>query len=261
MPKGEGIIPVPRAPVREDDPTVGRYVVRNDNPNWVANANEFWSGLTIFPWMATNFTNAQYYWAIPQQYTTNKNNRVNSVNVALTEGHGDWWLFTTLSNCCDVVDINTIPGGYGTSAGGNLRFWAIHSCEVVPAPDDTGSWPNPWWNIFQGLHSVVGYRTIMYIDDDIGFPFGLNVGLGMPFVSSWLSTLHGASAYASNPATIVHGGHYPGDPCNYTGPNSILCKPMGRATAIAVCGHENDNVFNTQVLPPASCLTVFWYPD
>lgn len=247
--------------VKEDDPTVGRYVVRNDNPNWVANANEFWSGLTTFPWMAPNFTNAQYYWAIPQQYTTNKNNRVNSVNVALTEAHGDWWLFSTLSNCCDLVDITAIPGGYGTSAGGNLRYWAIHSCEVVPAPDDTSHWPDPWWNIFQGLHSVVGYRTIMYINDDTGYPFGLQVGLGVPFISAWLSALHNASAYSGNPATIVHGGHYPGDPCTYSGPNSILCKPMGRASAITACGHANDTVYNNSVLPPANCLTIYWYPD
>jgi hypothetical protein len=262
MPTGEGVPPLPRAPVKEDDPTVGRYVVRNDDPNWVANANEFWNGLTAIPSLAPNFTNAQYYWAYPYEYTTSKNDFVNSVNVALTEAHGDWWLFTTLQNCCDVVDINTIPGGYGTSAGGNLRFWAIHSCEVVPAPVDTPNWANPWWNIFKGLHAVVGYRTIMFICDGVTNPFGQSLALGMPFVSSWLTALHNSSAYFSNPATICHGGKpYPGYPCKYTGPNTNFCKPMGRASAIVVCGHENDNVYNTQALAPASCLRAFWYPD
>ncbi len=132
----------------------------------------------------------------------------------LRRAMGDWWLFTTLSNCCDVVDINTIPGGYGASAGGNLCFGVIHSCEVVPATDDTPNWPNTWWNIFKGLHAVVGYRTIMYIHDNVGKPFGENLAIGMPFVSSWLSAVHGTSAYVSNPAAICHGGNKPGDSCN-----------------------------------------------
>ncbi len=36
---------------------------------------------------------------------------------------------------------------------------------------------------------------------------------------------------------------------------------MGRACAIVVCGHENDNIYNTQVLAPANYLNVYWYPD
>ncbi len=240
-PTGEGVPPLPRAPVKEDDPTVGRYIVRQDNQCWTTNAVQFWNCLA-----SPNFTNAQYYWAYPYEYTTSKNNFVNSVNVALTEGHGDWWLFTTLKNCCDIVDINKIPGGYGSSAGGNLRFWAIHSCEVVPVQIDTPNWANPWWNIFKGLHAVVGYRTIMYICDGVGCPFGTNLRLGMPFVSSWLSAVHNSSAYASNPSAVCHDGK---------------SHPMGRASAIVVCGHENDNVYNTQVLAPATCLRAFWYPD
>lgn len=244
-PSGTGVPPVTRAPLR-GDPTVGRYVVRNDNPNWVANANEFWGGLTFFAPLAANFTNSQYYWAYPWEYTSSRNSFVNSVNVALTEGHGDWWLFSTLRNCCDLVDINTIPGGYGSVVGGKLRFWAIHSCEVVPAPEDTATWANPWWNVFKGLHSVVGYRTIMYIDDDIGFPFGFKLALGVPVVSAWLSTVHGASAYAGNPHAIAHGG---------------INRPMGRASTISVCGREGDTVYDATNIGAASCLRVFWYPD
>jgi hypothetical protein len=261
MPKGEGVPPLPRTPAKPDDPTVGRYVVRNDSAGFVEDANNFWNGLTSNPSSAPLFTNAQYFWAYPWEYTTSKNNFVNSVNVALTEAHGDWWLFSTLKNCCDLVDINTIPGGYGASAGGNLRFWAIKACEPVPAPDDTPNWSDPWWNIFKGLHAVVGYRTIAYIYDEVGFPFGHNLAIGMSFVNSWLSAAHNSSAYASNPAAICHGGHNPGDFCTYTGPNTIFCKPMGRACAIVVRGHENDSVYNTEVLAPANSLNVYWYGD
>lgn len=244
-PMGKGAPPMHMPPLGLNDPTVGRYVVRNDDPNWVADANEFWSGLS-FLWFAPNFTNSQYFWGEPWMYTSSSNAFANSVNVALTEGHGDWWLFTTLQNCCGAVDITALPAGFGSATGGQMRFWTIHSCEVVPSPDDTPNWANPWWNVFQGLHTVVGYRTIMYIDDDVEVPYGINLALGMPVVTSWLSTVHASSAYSGNPTAQAHGG---------------ITRPMGRPTAIAACGHENDNIYNTTNIGPASCLRVFWYPD
>src|SRR5579885_822999 len=137
------------------DPTVGRYVVRDDDSNWVADANEFWAGLEFsLPFFTTGaplFTNSQYYWAAPRLFTNQEQFFVDSVNVALIEVHGDWWLYSTEKNCCDLVNIQTIPSpGYGSSTGGHLSYWIIHSCEVVPGPDDTANWPDPWWNIFGG---------------------------------------------------------------------------------------------------------------
>jgi hypothetical protein len=233
------------------DPTVGRYVVRNDDSNWVADANEFWSGLTFsLPFFTTGapfFTNSQYYWAEPRLFTNQEQFFVDDVNVALIEVHGDWWLYSTNMNCCDLVDIQTIPSpGYGSSTGGDLCYWIIHSCEVVPAPDDTANWPDPWWNIFGGVHSVVGYRTIMYIDDDVGFPYGFKLTFFAPVVSAWLNTLSSASAYSGGPRADAHGG---------------INRPMGRASTISTCGREDDTVFDTSPLPRANCLRVFWYPD
>ena len=164
MPADKEVPPLPQSPPKPDDPTVGRYVVRNADSGFVTNANEFWIGLAvlpgIIPGIANNFTNAQYYWAYPWEYTDYKNSYVNSENIALTEAHGDWWAFTTSSDDQDFVYINTFSGGYGGSAGGNLCFWAIKACEVIPSPDDTANWADPWWNVFSGLHAVVGYRTV-----------------------------------------------------------------------------------------------------
>jgi hypothetical protein len=233
------------------DPTVGRYVVRDDDSNWVADANEFWQGLTFsFPFFTTGaafFTNSQYFWAEPRLFTTQKNSFANSVNIALIEVHGDWWLYSTERNCCDLVDIQNIPSpGYGTSAGGHMSYWVIHSCEVVPGPDDTSGWSGPWWNIFGGVHSVVGYRTIMYIDDDVGFPYGFKLTFFAPAVSGWLNAVSSASAYSGRPMATAHGG---------------INRPMGRASTISTCGREDDTVFDTSALPRAGCLRVFWYPD
>jgi hypothetical protein len=241
------------APERPGDPTVGRYVVRNDNSNWVANANELWGGLTSF-FGGFLFTDAQYFWAEPWEFTTSEAAFVNSVNLAENEVHGDWWLFSTLSNCCDLVDITKIPAseGYGAAHGGHLDYWILHSCEVVPSaadapcPTDNRPWWTPWFNIFQGMHTVVGYRTIMWIDDDVTGPYGLSLRLGAPVVSAWFNATTSAAGYQGNPTYGAHCGRTP---------------PMGRPSTVSACGRQNDWVYDTTALPPANCLINFWQPN
>jgi hypothetical protein len=235
------------------DPTVGRYVVRNDDPGWVNDANGFWSSLN--PWFGLGrFTNSQYYWAEPFEFNSSELSFVNSVNVALNEVHGDWWYFTTYQDWGDGVDITAIPAsqGYGPAAGGQLDYWILHSCEVVPSaadapcPSDSRPWWTPWFNVFQGLHSAVGYRTIMYINDGAGTPLGFDLWAGSPVVSSWFASVESLSDYSGNPTATAH--------CGTT-------LPMGRPSTVSVCGHEDDNVYDTSPIPAASCLTNYWIPD
>ena len=244
----------PRAALQvpEGDPTVGRYVVRNDDSNWVADANEFWDGLNIF-FGNFLFTNSQYYWAYPWEFNSSEGSFVNSVQVADNEVHGNWWFFTTYQNWGDGVDITAIPAseGYGTANHGSLDYWILHSCEVVPSamdapcPTDSRPWWTPWFNVFQGMHSVVGYRTIMYIDDDVGGPFGVNLRFGVPVVSAWFNATLSAPDYQSHPTATAHCG---------------TALPMGKPSTVSVCGHQDDSVFNTSPLPPANCLINFWQP-
>ena len=227
--------------------SVGRYVVRNDNSGWVNNANAFWSNLSSAGY-GYAFSNSQYYWAYPFEFTSSKNYYANAVNLNLTEAHGDWWYFTTYQNWGDGVNINgDIPyPGYGPAAGGSLADWIIHSCEVVPTPSDTSAWANPWWTIFGGMRNVVGYRTIMYINDGAGGPYGWSLGWGAPVVSSWLQDVITLGAYSGHPYAYAHGG---------------VWRPMGRPSAISMCGHENDSAFATSYNGRAYCLNVYWYGD
>ena len=226
-----------------NDPWVGRYVVRNDYSGWVNSANKFWNGLQASGY-GGNFTNKQYYWAYPNQIEGSKNSYVNSVHVADIEGHGDWWIWSTLSNCCDVVRVDDIPSpGLGGSAGGRLAYLIIHSCEVVPSAADTASWPTKWWHVFGGLHSVFGYRTIMYIDDGVMYPFGIHMAQGANLVSAWLNDVVGSSMYTGSNGTTMHG----------------TWKPYGRPSTISVCGHDGDSVYSTYNLGPATCLVNHWY--
>src|SRR5664280_1069344 len=121
------------------------------------------------------------------------------MNIALLEADGGWWIFSTIvadpckrtsyptiQNCCnhnapnnscndqdgcssgrkfcDAVNIasDVSAGAYGDQTKKNkLGLWIFHSCEVVPSPDDTSCWQSPWWAVFTGVRSVVGYRTAM----------------------------------------------------------------------------------------------------
>ena len=227
--------------------SVGRYVVRNDDPGWVNDANSFWSSLSG-TWFGGYFTNSQYYWAYPYLFTSSKNYYANAVNLNLTEVHGDWWYFTTYQNWGDGVNINGgIPyPGYGGSAGGSMADWILHSCEVVPTPADTSSWPSPWWTIFGGVRNVVGYRTIMYINDGAGGPYGSSLGWLAPVASSWLQDTISLGAYSGHPYDWAH-GH--------------IWRPMGRPSVVSMCGHDSDSALSNSTLGRASCLNVYWYGD
>ncbi len=248
---GPRAFPATHAAGGGSNPTVGRYVVRNDDAGWVNDANAFWNNIS----KSSAFSNKQYYWAIPQQFTSNAINRVNAVNIALTEAHGDWWYFTTYQNYGDGVNITSdiASSGYGAGSGGVLDYWILHSCEVIPAPVDTpyydsstdnsnAHWYDPWFKVFDGLHSVVGYRTIMYINDGVGGPFGDALQAGAPVVSAWFNAVGSSSAYNGNPYYGAHGGN----------------KPMGRASTISVSGHENDTAYDTTPLGRPGQLHMFW---
>jgi len=226
------------------DPTVGRYVVQNapappnESAGFVAEANGFWTGLQSSI-LAPFFTNAQYYWDSPAMFTTQEASYVNSVNIALTEAHGAPWWFSTQSDCCDAVTINTIPAsqGYGGFNHGQLDFWIIHSCAVVPSPQEKSDWAGPWWNVFQGLHAVMGAHTAMYFDGGaVNQPFGQNIGNGAAVVPAWFNAMLSYNSPTNEP-------------------------PVDRPSAVYVCGFENDSALDIAPLPPPNCLTVLYQPD
>jgi hypothetical protein len=234
-----------RRTVPPGDPTVGRYVVRNDAQGWVDSANGFYANLMLANFFGSPipFTNAQYYWAEPFEFLSDKDSFVNDVNIALTEVHGNWGLFSTRDNHDDLVFLSDVPaGGYGRA----LAYWILHSCEVIPtATDETTSF-DVWWNIFQGMHAAVGYRTEMWINDGVTSPFGLFMGLGAPVISAWFNAIASNPLYGAGDATYLDG-------------NRGIDEPMGRASAIAVCGHGDDTANDIGSLGPASCLTEWWF--
>lgn len=224
---------------------VGRYVVTDDSKGWVRDANAFMDAL-IAPGAAIPFTSAQYFDAAPEQFTTQSTSYVNSVDIALVEAHGAPWQFATERNCCQTVQFSEqdFPS-YGEAAGGTLKHLVLHSCDVLPVKPDLSNWANPWKRIFKGLHSVLGYRSSMFINDGAGEAFARNLAAGAPVVPAWLCAVTSLNVYQLDPST-----HH-------------RCEgdvPMGRPSAITACGASQENAQETATIEP-DCLDAWWIDD
>jgi hypothetical protein len=227
------------------DPTVGIYVIQHDWDAWTNRAAAFQKGLAT----GTALTNPQYYWAEPRMYTSDKDKFANSVNIVLTEGHGyDGGFVTKYNQLPYPLDANSddredvrmtdVPSpGYGGGANGVLAFWIIDSCNTVATEvEDPGKSFDRWWTIFNGLHAVLGYRTEGLLSDGVAFNFASAISQGAPMVGTWFNVVAADDAYKDNST-------YQDDKGNtFT---------YGRASAIAVCGHEGDTANDIDPIPAA----------
>lgn len=210
--------------------TVARYALKNDQytPQVVVDENAFWNGLS-----STNgrFVNSQYYWDEPRFYENEAQTFINSVNVAFTEGHGNVHLFITDDNLpgSGEVDIaSSLPtNGFGPGAGGELAYWIIRACDTISTPID-GNFDaafEPWWQVFNGMHAVMGYRTLAQVYDNEMGTVGKNLALGASVVHGWMSAALGG----------------------------------GKTSAVTVCGHDDDNIYQVGNLGRPGCLQIWWY--
>lgn len=226
--------------------TVGRFITRNDSKGWSADAEDFWRGLD-HPQSQFQFIDQHVLPARSEQFTTENDAFVDSVDIALLEAHGTPWEFATDGNCCDRVAIGAegFPG-YGPLAGGKLKHWILHSCEIVQSPVETEDWAKPWREAFRGgLQSVVGYRSPMYINDGAGAAMGVRLAVGEPVISAWFSAVTTLNAYGLNPSARFrcHGR-----------------KDMGKPAAISACGTEKARAGET-IKSTTDCLDAWWIPD
>ncbi|HLX66260.1 MAG TPA: DUF6345 domain-containing protein, partial [Puia sp.] len=190
-----------------DDITLGEYC-NQDWPNnnaYITMSYAFLNGLnyynSIFPGLTPPVTRTQWYDAWPWEVVgPSSKYYLNSVNVAYMVPHGDWLINTTLSNCCDIWDVDNIGTGgnpgFGAAAGGVLATWVIMSCEVIPSYYDRANEAggsgngydafNAWWPVFQGLHNAIGFRTeMLYPDDNLNQSFGMVASLGGDVNAAW----------------------------------------------------------------------------
>ena len=231
--------------VAANDPTVGRYVVRDDSSDWVDDANEFKNGLNSgHPGGFPAITFGDYFWDEPFCWTTSANSFANKWNIALMEGHGNTWLFTTEKNCCDVVNLNSSSQpGYGNLPGNSMRFLILKGCAIIVAPPDRSDWATPWWRIFKGLRQAVGFRTEMYIDDDISDDFGSFLAQNCRVLDSLFCCTDNCGSYQWERFWGSWGDEI-----------------YGYGSVVMIPGHEGDGIYSTGAAPPATStgLTIWW---
>jgi len=159
-------------------------------------------------------------------FITQKNRLYQQCSDRIERSPWDLVEFTTYKNYGDIVTLAEIAeaGGLGSNAGGCLAYWILHSCEVIPTQTDEAISFDIWWQIFHGLHSVVGYRTDMYIDDQVTTNFGLWVGLGAGVVSAWIVEVAASNAYGTDTYLDAIG----------------VSRNLMTASAVGVCGHLDD---------------------
>jgi hypothetical protein len=231
----------PTDPVR-DDVSFSTYVTRNDKPAWAANATAFSTALTngLF---GAHVKSAGSHAAMPEQFTTRAHDYVATTDLALVEAHGSNGRFATLGDSFGVVGIG-LPetgfpaAGYGPRAGGKLRHWVLHSCDVLAEPEKT-----PWSSVFQGgLQSVVGYSSSMYITDGAGPVFAQQLAAAAPVAAAWFATINTLNVYQLDKTARSY--------CNGE-------EPVGRPAALIACGAEEATLFDRNIPVTPNCLRVW----
>ncbi len=239
--------------------TVGEFV-NQDWPNngaYIDMANNFLSGLTSVNGPVT-YSRTLWWTAYSWQVNSPSSKYyMNAVNIAYTVPHGDWLLNTCLSNYGDLWYVNKIGvggnPGFGAAAGGKLSTWVIMSCEVIPSfydlqhkvgGDGNGQHAfDPWWGVFQGLHSVVGFRTVMwYPDDATNYSFGQLAAQGVDVVSAWFQAV---AAHHANEGT-------------YLDPHINQTVHYDRASAIVDARNLGQPIYNVTPQSKATQLWSFW---
>jgi hypothetical protein len=197
------------------------------------------------------FVDLRYFWDAPQIYTSDKEVYINAVELAFSVGYGDALTLFMDGKTWKPVRISDIPpSGYGNGAG-YLAQWIVHAGAFLPsgseyAPADVHKVFDPWWSVFNGLHSVMGYRTDAQAYDGVPPVAAKNIALGTSVVWSWLSAVINAPAY---------------NPDHFYGFNPITGEKIwwGRPAAISQCEYTDENAYALNFLGRPDCLYAWWY--
>ena len=110
---------------------------------------------------------AQYFWAEPFEFDSSHQDFVDHMDLAYASGHGNQYLLQTNASAGLIVDFRSMPPYGDLAQGGDLEFLVIESCSTVASAPEAADWWTPWASIFQGLHELVGFRTLSNSDNGI----------------------------------------------------------------------------------------------
>ncbi|MDZ7924434.1 MAG: DUF6345 domain-containing protein [Marinagarivorans sp.] len=154
-----------------------------------------------------HFNYEQYYYSYKHQWTTNNNNRVDAMDIAIFAGHGNRWLIAGLDGSVDLSTAgNNSHKGYGNL---DAEFVAFESCYVVPSPIEVTDWYSNWTKtggVFDGLHQAVGFHTVSWqsTDQKVSDYFGSRIQSGYKVWQSWFTAINVKGLSTEHGSAVMH---------------------------------------------------------
>ena len=189
------------APARSSDQEIGGYVDRAED-RFVRNVWNFiknfqgWQNIGMH-----RYKEVQYFWAEPFEFKSNYRSFVDKMDLAYVAAHGNSYYVQTNKSAGTGVDLRSCPGYGNVATGGDLDFLVIESCSTVasaPEAPASGDWWTPWTSIFQGLHQLVGFRTLSYSDNGIPNRYANLLKANGGVWQSWFKAVDGERTYSGS---------------------------------------------------------------
>jgi hypothetical protein len=219
------------APVKGSGLVVDRYVI-NDEPEWASNADLFHRQLAA----DTDFGARNFCLLEPRMLKAEQASYIDSATVALLETHGiprhvKTFRYNKGEYWQDLADV----GGLG-DADPALRLLILHSCSVVCTTDEDADWFKVWFQVFQGLHTVLGYHTKVSYRDGVSAAFASHLRDDEPMIRGWMAEIVASSTYQDTT-------HY------------------GLGAAVTVCGQGDARPSQLARMSSPACLAAYWLRD
>jgi Family of unknown function (DUF6345) len=227
-------------------PTLGRYVRGNADHTsmWIDQMELFFNAWNknFNAGKARPIGDSQYYKSSNVSFYTTQNEQfIDDVNIAITEDHGNIHGFGVDDGWVALSDIATKGNGLGNK---NLRYWWIDACQVMPATEDFYyqadkhfAWDDWAKAVFNGTHAVSAYRTLSFPNDGMEGIMGDKWSLGQGYAQAYLDGNN--AMYAT--ADWYDGTAFDGDEHLPAGQHK--CDQYGQANVMTVQGHEDDTIY------------------
>ncbi len=145
---------------------------------YLSNSGDGWmdagkSGADAFINNFSSRTDYKYFWSEPGVFSSACTDCASNFDLVIAWGHGSPHTFYSGKSAVDLS--GTAYGGCAfCNSTGDTKYLAFASCSILSLEDSASQ---PWWNYwfhnqstrtdrrpFQGLHMVMGFRTLMVID-------------------------------------------------------------------------------------------------
>lgn len=153
------------------------------------------------------YQEVQYFWGEPFEFNTNHQDFVDKMDLSYVAAHGRSYYVQTNQSTSTGVDLRNCPPYGDLAKSGDMEFLIIESCSTVasaPEAPASGDWWTPWTPIFQGMHQLVGFRTLSYSDNSIPNNYANKLKANGGVWQSWFDAVNEERYYANGSAS------YPG---------------------------------------------------